>query len=234
MRRLILLGIALLMTQFSFAQSGTKNFIDQNYIEVKGNAKMEIIPDEIYLNINLSEKDTKNKESVDQLERKMFKALKQIGLDLEKQVSVQDFSSNFQNYFLKRKNILKSKDYQVILHDAQSLSKLFASLEEIGISNINIDRVDHSKIEDFRQEVKIKAIKAAKIKAQALTAAIDQEIGRAIYINEGSYNMYRARPKASRMMIRGMVNSAMEAEMPQIEFQKIELEYSITVRFELK
>jgi len=234
MRRLILLGFALLMTQFSFAQSGTKNFIDQNYIEVNGNAKMEVIPDEIYVNINLSEKDTKNKESVDQLERKMFKALKQSGIDLEKQVSVLDFSSNFQNYFLKRKDILKSKDYQVIVHDAKTLSKIFVSLEEIGISNINIDRVDHSKIEDFRQEVKIKAIKAAKIKAGALASAIDQEIGRAIYINEGSYNMYKARPQVSQMMIRGKASLMMDEAMPQIEFQKIELEYSIKVRFELK
>ena len=130
MKQFILLGFALLITQFSSAQSGTKNFIDQNYIEVNGDARMEIIPDEIYLNINLSERDTKNKESVDQLEKKMFKALKQIGIDLEKQVSVQDFTSNFQTYFLKKKDIMKSKYFQVIFNDTKTLSSLFSSLEK--------------------------------------------------------------------------------------------------------
>jgi len=234
MRQLILLSFVLLMTQFSFAQSGTKNFIDQNYIEVNGNAKMEIIPDEIYLNINLSERDTKNKESVDNLEKKMLSTLKQIGINLEKQVSIQDFTSNFHKYFLKKKDILKSKDYQVIVHDTKTLSNLFSSLEKIGISNINIEKVDHSKIEDFKLEVKLKAIKDAKDKAKALTAAIDQEVGKAIYINEGSYNMYKSRPQDKRMMVRGMATMNMEEAAPQIEFQKIELENRIMVRFELK
>ena len=234
MKQFILLGFALLITQFSSAQSGTKNFIDQNYIEVNGNAKMEIVPDEIYLNINLSERDTKNKESVDQLEKKMFKTLKQIGIDLEKQVSVQDFTSNFKTYFLKKKDIMKSKDFQVIVHDTKTLSSLFSSLEKIGISNIQIEKVDHSKIEEFKLEVKVKAIKDAKAKSKALTAALDQELGKAIYINEGSYNMYQTRSQNKRMMIRGMSSMAMEDAAPQIEFQKIELENKIVVRFELK
>ena len=48
----------------SRAQTGEKNFIDQNYIEVTGTAEMEIVPDEIYLKIVLSEKD-KGKKSLE-------------------------------------------------------------------------------------------------------------------------------------------------------------------------
>ena len=65
---------------------GQKNFIDQNYIEVKGIAKLEIVPNEIYLTIHIDEKDTKNKESVEVLEKQMFSALKKAGVNLEKQV----------------------------------------------------------------------------------------------------------------------------------------------------
>lgn len=39
------------------AQTGEKNFIDQNYVEVTGTAELEIVPDEIYLRIVISEKD---------------------------------------------------------------------------------------------------------------------------------------------------------------------------------
>lgn len=234
MKRLFLLGLALIMTQLSFAQVGTKNFIDQNYIEVNGKAKIEIVPDQIYLNINLSEKDTKNKESVDKLEKEMLNTLTKIGLDIEKQVSVVDFTSNFQTYFLKKKDIMKSKSYQVIVHDTKTLSNLYRSLEEIGISNINIEKVDHSKIEALKLELKVKAIKSAKAKAKALTAALDQEIGKAIYINESSYSTYQARPHDKRMMIRGVSSLEMADAAPQIEFEKIKLECQLMVRFELK
>ena len=234
MKQFILLAFVLLIAQFSSAQVGTKNFIDQNYIELNGNAKMEIVPDEIYLNIDLRERDTKNKESIAQLETKMFKALKKIGLDLEKQVKVLDFTSDFQSYWLKKKNVMKSKSFQVLVHNTKSLSNLFAALEKVDISNIQIVRVDHSKMEEFRKELKIKAIKNAKSNAEILTEAIGQEVGRAIYIGQGYSNRYEARPMAKNMLIRGVASMDMAEAAPQLEFQKIKLEHGIMVRFELK
>jgi len=234
MKQFIILAFALLIAQSSSAQSGTKNFIDQNYIELTGTSKMEIVPDEIYLNIDLREKDTKNKESIAQLETKMFRALKKIGLDLEKQVKVLDFTSNFQSYWLKKKDVMKSKSFQVIVHDTKTLSNLFATLENVDISNINIVKVDHSKMEEFKTQIKVKAIKNAKTNAETLAEAIDQAVGRAIYIGQGYLNNYEARPMAKRMMVRGMVSMDMEEAAPQLEFQKIKLEHKIMVRFELK
>lgn len=234
MKRLIGLSIALLISQVIWAQNGTKNFIDQNYIELSGKAKMEIVPDEIYLNIELKEKDTKNKVSVDQMETKMFKALKKLDLDLEKQVKVLDFSSNFQSYWLKKKDVMKSKSFQIIVHDTKTLSNLFSSLEKIGISNITIDKVDHSKMDEFKKEVKVKAIKNAKENAELLTAALGQQIGKAIFIGQGYSNNYQSRPRTKSMMVRGMANMEMQDTAPEIEFQKIKLEHNIMVRFELK
>ena len=133
----------------------------------------------------------------------------------------------------------RMKDFWVKLQQPRLLTDKFplwlkATPSALSLSNIQIEKVDHSKIEEFKLEVKIKAIKDAKAKAKALTAALDQEIGKAIYINEGSYNMYQARPQEKRMMIRGMASITMEDAAPQIEFQKIELENKIMVRFELK
>jgi len=234
MKRLIVLSFALIMSQFIFAQNGTKNFIDQNYIELSGKAEIEIVPDEIYLNIELKETDTKNKVSVDQMEIKMFKAFKKLGLDLEKQVKVLDFSSNFQSYWLKKKDVMKSKSFQVIVNDTKTLSNLFSSLEKIGISNITIEKVDHSKMDDFKKEVKVKAIKNAKENAELLTSALGQEIGKAIFIGQGYSNNYQSRPRTKNMMVRGMATMEMQDAALQIEFQKIKLEHNIMVRFELK
>ena len=55
----------------AFSQNGENNFIDQNYIEVTGRAEMEIVPDLIYLNIVLSDKDNKNKQSPEEIDRSM-------------------------------------------------------------------------------------------------------------------------------------------------------------------
>ncbi|MDA3891149.1 MAG: hypothetical protein PF517_05735 [Salinivirgaceae bacterium] len=62
--RSLLIVLALILTLFTQAQTGTKNFIDQNYIEVTGKAELNVVPDEIFLKILISEKDTKNKISV--------------------------------------------------------------------------------------------------------------------------------------------------------------------------
>jgi uncharacterized protein YggE len=230
MKRSIIILLALFVAFNSSAQN-QKNFIDQNYIEVKGVAEMEIAPDEIYLNIVLDEKDTKNKESIEQLEQKMFVALEKAGVNLEKQLSVSDFASNIKFHFLKRSNILKSKIFELLVHDSNTLAKVFVELEKIRISNVSIARMEHSEIEKFRKQVKISAIKAGKEKAEALTEAIGQKIGKAIYINENASH-FRNDYSNSAIRIRGAAGMS-NMKMPNLDLQKIKLDYSVHLRFEL-
>jgi len=230
MKRNVILLLTIFLGCSAMAQ-GQKNFIDQNYIEVKGLAELEIVPNEIYLNIHLDEEDTKNKESIEVLEKQMFVALKKAGVDLEKQLSVSDFSGNLSSYFLKRADMKKSKDFELLVHNSQSLAKVFIELEKIKISNINILRVDHSEIEKYRRQVKINAVKAGKEKAEALAEAIGQKIGKAIYINETS-SRYKKEYANTAVRIRGMSTMA-KMDMPALDFQKIKLEYTVLMRFAL-
>ena len=55
------------ITQTS-AQNGSKNFIDQPYIEVSGHAQTEVTPDEIYVRIILNENDKKGRISIEKQE----------------------------------------------------------------------------------------------------------------------------------------------------------------------
>ena len=52
-----LLLMLLIIPFVTNGQTGDKNFIDQNYIEVTGNSEMEISPDLIYIKILINEKD---------------------------------------------------------------------------------------------------------------------------------------------------------------------------------
>lgn len=59
MRKIIFL--LFLFLEFSTAKSQTKNFIDQPYIEVNGTVDTLITPDEIFIKIIISERDTRDK-----------------------------------------------------------------------------------------------------------------------------------------------------------------------------
>jgi uncharacterized protein YggE len=236
MRNLLILLLVLISTVIS-AQSGDKNFIDQNYIEVIGKSEMEITPDLIYLKILLNEKDTKNKISVPELEAKMFEKLKGIGIDTSKDLLIKDISSNFKYYLLTRNEILLSKEYQILVHDGKTASLVFLELEKICISNLSIDRLENSNIIQFKKDVKVNAIKAAKEKAESLTLALSQSIGRALYIQELENNLNNTR-NSNSMTIRDKSSNiyGSNATSPALdfEFEKIKIEYSILCRFELK
>ncbi len=237
--RNILIILTLLLSTSLMAQVDGKNFIDQNYIEVIGKAEMEIIPDEIYLKIVINEKEIKGKTLAD-VERSMFDKLKELGFDLSKDLALKDLISNFQYYWFIKSDIILSKEYQLLVKDAKTAGKVFVELQKLGISNASIDRVENSKIFDYRRDVKIMAIKAAQEKAKALTLAINQDIGRAIYIQElenlnATANALQGR--AAGINVRGYSNAAIygsRAAEPEIEFEKIRLEYNVLVRFELK
>jgi len=232
----LLTALLFVITPLLFAQEGVKNFIDQNYIEVTGKAEMEVAPDEIYIKILLNEKDYKGKELAE-VEKAMMGKLAEMGLDLSKDLVVKDLLSNFQYYWLQKADILLSKEYQLLVHDGKTAGKVFVELQKLGISNVSVDKVDNSKMTEYRRDVKVASIKAAQEKAKALAMAINQNIGRAIFVQEIDSDYGALQGRVSNVMIRGYFSNELNedsAPEPDIEFEKLHLEYSIIVRFELK
>lgn len=228
---LLLLALGLTTIQ---AQNGEKNFIDKPYIEVTGKAEMEVIPDQIYLNIVINEKDNKGKVVLAQSEKSMIERLKALGIDTKKDLSVKDMSSNFKNYWLKNSEIMASKEYELLVTSAQTAGRVLQEMEKIGISNVSVSRVDHSQIEQYRRTVKVNAVKVAREKATDMAEAISQKTGKAIYIQEIENNFYAQRNLASNMMMKVRGTEMADTEsVPDIEFEKIRLEYQVIVKFEL-
>ncbi|MDR1517988.1 MAG: SIMPL domain-containing protein [Dysgonamonadaceae bacterium] len=220
----------------SFAQTGGKNFIDQNYIEVTGKAELEIVPDLIYLKISLSDKENKDKLPLAAMEQKMTDKLAEIGVDLDKDFSLVDFSSNLQSYWLKANAVQLTKQYQLIVHDSKTLQKVFFEFQQMGISGVSIEKLDHTHIEQYRKDAKVMAVKAAKEKAKLLAEAVGQSIGAALYIQEADSQIPRL---SSNVALRGVSSNAkiigygVAAEPSDIEFEKIKIESAILVRFQL-
>ena len=219
----------LALEKFSIAQ--TKSFIDQPYIEVNGNADTLVTPNEIFIKIIISEKDTKDRVSVEELERKMITTLKNLSIDVEKDLTNSDMMSNYKFHLLKQKDVIKTKEYMLKVKDANTLNKVFIKLEDLGISNTSIDRVNHTDLENLKNMCRSKAIEKARQKAISLTKPINQTIGNAILItdNEANYVM----PYATRgVMV--MMDKAEDNQESNIQFEKIKVEASISAKFILK
>ena len=226
----------LLALTFLVGQTQTKNFIDQPYIEVSGNADTLVTPNEIFIRILLSEKDTRDRISIEELEQKMMNALKGLGLDTEKDLTTADMTSNFKFYLLKSKDVMKTKLYTLKVKDAVTASQVFIKMEELGISNASIDRVDHSDLENIRNLMRTNAIANARLRAIALTKPLNQTVGQAIHIVDAENYSQQLQGRAAGIQIRGAttIQNDNYKELPKIDFEKIKVIANISAKFMLK
>ena len=167
--------------------SAQKNFLDQPYIEVSASVDTLVVPDRIYVSITLNEADSKNKKSVEEQEKQLETILKQLKINTDKDLSVLDYSSNFKKYFLKGQNILKTKKYSLLVRDAYTLGNVIISLEEAGISNTEVEKVEYSKSKELLLELKSEAVKRSRITADKLVKPLNQKAGKALYISDMNY-----------------------------------------------
>lgn len=217
----------LLFTTISFSQSGQKNFIDQPYIEVTGQVETEITPNEIYLRIVLNENDKKGRISIEKQENKMLTKLRQCDVDIEKQLSVEDFNGIYKRKFLGENRVTKIKHYQLLIYDGKTLARVYQELDAIDVSNISIIKVDHSEIEAYKRETKIKALKVAKQKAEDYANAINQSVGKALFIQESS-NIYRV----SNMLVNNVSKSYDSQEsIADLDIKKIKITENVLAKF---
>ena len=152
---------------------------------MNGRAEKEITPDEFYLSIVINERDSKGKISVESQQRDMIAALKRLGVNVEKQLKVANLSSEF---FKKNTSVATAK-YQLQLGSSAEVAKVWQALDGLGISNVSILKVSHSKIDEYKEQVRVEAMQNAKQSAQTLAGAIGQNVGKCFYIYDSNNNV---------------------------------------------
>ncbi len=233
MKNVFLGLLCLLLASPIFAQYNPE-LTQKNCIDVNGQAEMEITPDEIYFRINLSEEVFKGRKELEDMEQKMTKAMDKCGIDVKKDLTVLDFSSSYDYNWFTGTDVYAQKNYQLLLHDAQTMDKVFKELKDLKISNIQLMKVDHSKIEEYKKEVGKMAMKAAKEKAEYLLDAIGSKIGAVIYVREnGAYvNSYQNYEIANVAMMRK--SEANDGGSIPLDFKKIKLNADVFIKYEIK
>lgn len=225
MKKLLVTILAVAFTLPVFAQES------ENYIQVTGVSEIEIVPNQIYLTIVLDESDSKGRQAIENQRREMVNALKKIGINTEKNLTMEDMSSSY----YKRGNALSKASYQLLLTSSEQVVKVYDALAVLNISDVNITRVSHTDIEQFKSKCRKEAMINAKTVASELAEAVGQTIGACIYIydsNRGVTPTYYN----DRIVMRSMAKIANEEaviEEEPIEFKKIKLNYSVNAKFRI-
>lgn len=208
-------------------------------ITVTGTSEIEVIPDEIYVEVDLREYNKKNGDKIDitAIKNNFLSACKSIGLT-DKDVTVQSYQGYDNNYWLYRKNKKQNPDmkasvsYWIKVADVKLLDALVDKMDDEATQNFFIAKTEYSKMDSLKKEMKIAAIKAAKNKAEYLASAIGEQVGPAVTINDpNEINNYpRPMPYANTMM----KAQADDAAPMDVDFKKIKLQFEVTVVFALK
>lgn len=232
--------IYLLTACFTVAFSQEK-MNDIKKIEVTGLAEMQIVPDEIYLAISLREyfkdqKNQKDKVTIDLLEKQLVSAVSKAGIPKEN-LTIAGING-YRNYFGRKKPelFLEGKRYLLKLNNLNKTDGILSEVDERGVESVNIDHVDHSKMKDFRREVKTKALQAAKEKATYLLESIGEKVGEVLDIKELDDQYYSPQPlyAQTRMMTANAVMDAQQVGDSDLEYQKIKLSYKMMAVFKIK
>ena len=125
--------------------------------------------------------------------------------------------------------------YQVKLKNAAQVDQLVDKLDDNATSNFYIARTSHSKLAEYRKNLKIQAVKAAKEKAGYLAEALNEQVGVAVTINEpNEYFQPYYGMASNRMMKAEAAQMDQSADQAQADFKKMKLKYDVTVVFALK
>ena len=218
--------------------SAQRDFLDQPYIEVSATSDTLVVPDRIYVSITLNEADSKNKKSVEEQEKQLETILKKLKINTDKDLSVLGFSSDFKKYFLKGQNILKTKKYSLLVRDAYTLANVIISLEEAGISNTEVEKVEYSKSKELLLELKSEAVKRSRITADKLVKSLNQKAGKALYISDTNYGgiedyEYVTVKDIAFQEIEYKKEGASEEFLRKLDFQKIKFSTTVYVKYQL-
>lgn len=219
--------LLLMLPMFVQAQEVSKG---EHFIEVTGTAQQEIEPNEIYVTIRLREfEENKQKTNLEKIDNDFSNALKNAGID-RKRLELADAGSRLDKFGKKEKDAFREKTYQLKLTSAAELEKFLEKLEPVKVDFVDVTRLHHTDLEKLKLELKVKALQAAKAKADLLVKSVGAEIGKPIMLREIDYDPYQPMYRTANVMMR----EGDAAPESNIGFRKIKLQAQVTAQFEIK
>lgn len=207
-------------------------FKGEHFIEVTGNAQTEIEPNEIDVQVRLREfEENKKKTALESIDKDFFNALKEAGID-RKRAELADAGSKLDKLGKKDKDAFREKTYLIKLISGAELEKFLEKLEPVKTDLVDIVRISHSDLPKLKLDLKIKALQAAKAKAETLLKSIGSEAGKPLMIRDWEID-----PVQPVMNMKANTMERFDGAAPEeqaVAFKKIKLQSQITAQFEIK
>jgi uncharacterized protein len=250
MQKLISLALSIIVIYTSAAQTQPTCNPYPKTISVSGSAEMEVVPDEIYVLITLREYKKRGEEKIeiDKIKTDFLTKCSSIGLP-DSAISIASFQGSNYNYWYMQRKRKKDPDmfatisYQLKFNTSKKIDQLVDVLDDEATAGFQIVKTTHSKIQEYRKQLKLQAVKAAKEKAAYLTEAINEKLGEAITVEEPQELDYSDnRNRASNMSSNTLSYSKdlykeelkMDDAGHQIDFKKVKLRFVVSIVFAIK
>lgn len=220
----------------AFAQTTSTPY--QKKISVTGTAEMEIVPDEIYFRVVLKEyQKDKTKVSMEKLEKELTQAVQAAGVAKEDYMIEQVEGYSWSKKKKDDAELYNSKSFIIKVSTPGKIDEVLNKVNAESIYSVEIRNYSHSKIEEFKKQLKIEAIKAAKAKATYLLEAIGEKIGPVLEVNEydtqiGGFYMENA--QISNNEYRQFDAVQLSNQSNSIGFQKIKLQFQVSTTFAIQ
>jgi uncharacterized protein YggE len=236
LNKITMRNLIFITTLFLTFSLSAQNNEEVRFVEVRGNAEMEVQPDEMILSIAIQEyfeeefqknkepEDYKTKVPLAKIEDGLIKSLRKAGIEKE-DIRVRGMG----NYWRQQgKEFLFSKQLEVKISDFSKVNQLSSLVDAKGIRSLNVGQMSHSDLETLRKQIKTDALKDAREKAAYLVESLGEELGEVLSITEMNDGYSRPFMAKNRMMAADVAYETVE------EVQNITISYQVTARFRIK
>ena len=246
MKQLTLVCVAILTLNYLYAQQQPVCNPFPKTITVTGTSEMEIIPDEIYVQVDLREYKKRGDEKVDieVIKAEFLETCKELGI-ADSLITIASYEGmNSADWWRRKKrdpNLFATISYQIKFSSSKKMDDLVNKLNDEATSNFRIVKTWHSKMTEYRKQLKIAAVKAAKEKGIYLTEAVNEKLGQAITINEpdeaslyqtGSQNKMSNTALKSQGYVGGRFNG--DGQDAGIDFKRMRLQFQVSIIYALQ
>jgi len=226
-KALLILGLLFMTMSYSQEQKQVP------MINVSGEGKVKIAPDQASISISIETKGTKAEEVKRENDKKMDAILKFIK---NSNIAKEDYQTqrislnpNY-DYEKKKHNYIATQSVQILLKDLSKYDVLMEGLVNEGINRIDNVEFKSSKMKELQSDARKLAMKDTKAKAEDYVSVLGQKLGKAILIADNS-KIVSPQPRMYAMKSMAMDESASRETLAVGE---IEITANVSVSFILE
>ena len=227
----IALVLVVLATGFANAQVMQQNL--QPQINVSGEGKIKVIPDEATVVIGVentgadaAEVKKKNDITIDAV----IKYLKSINLRLEDYQTQRVSLNRNYDYIKKKYSYVASQTITIDLKDLSKYDAMMMGLVDVGVNTIQGVQFKTSKLAQYESEARVKAVQVARKKAEDYAGAMGRKAGAAVVVTDNSQTFY---PMMARTNMYSMKADAEAMPRETLAIGEIEITANVNIIYSL-